>query len=222
MDAPAHGVAGLRWLATRMRRPRRWCRISRGRSGRRGGRRHGRRSRARQHAQIEFPPGRDPVALLEEQALSRVPELVPIRYGRMLASPFAFYRGGALIMAADLAQTPNSGLRAQLCGDTHLSNFGVFGSPERHAGVRHQRLRRDGARPVGVGREAAGGELRDRRTRERLLREGAAGGRARHGALLPRGDAGLRRDAQPRALVLASVGREGVRGVLGAASIPNG
>ena len=83
------------------------------------------------HAQIEFPKGRDPVALLEEQAASRVPELVPIRYGRMLASPFAFYRGGALIMASDLARTPNSGLRVQLCGDAHLSNFGVFGSPER-------------------------------------------------------------------------------------------
>jgi uncharacterized protein (DUF2252 family) len=83
------------------------------------------------HAQIEFPQSRDPVALLEEQAISRVPELVPIRYGRMLTSPFAFYRGGALIMAADLARTPNSGLRAQLCGDAHLSNFGVFGSPER-------------------------------------------------------------------------------------------
>jgi uncharacterized protein (DUF2252 family) len=83
------------------------------------------------HAQIEFPEPRDPVALLEEQAVSRVPELVPIRYGRMLTSPFAFYRGAALIMAADLAQTPASGLRVQLCGDAHLSNFGVFGSPER-------------------------------------------------------------------------------------------
>ena len=84
------------------------------------------------HAEIEFPEPRDPVALLEEQAASRVPELVPIRYGRMLASPFAFYRGGALIMAADLASTPSSGLRVQLCGDAHLSNFGVFGSPERN------------------------------------------------------------------------------------------
>ena len=83
-------------------------------------------------AQIEFPSDRDPVALLEEQAVSRVPELVPIRYGRMLASPFAFYRGGALIMAEDLSRTPVSGLRVQLCGDAHLSNFGVFGSPERN------------------------------------------------------------------------------------------
>ncbi len=82
--------------------------------------------------EIDFPKRRDPVALLEEQAVSRVPELVPIRYGRMLASPFAFYRGGALIMAADLAKTPQSGLRVQLCGDAHLSNFGVFGSPERN------------------------------------------------------------------------------------------
>ena len=75
----------------------------------------------------------DPVSLLEEQAKSRVPELVPIRYGRMLVSPFTFYRGAALIMASDLAATPRSGLRAQICGDAHLSNFGVFASPERQA-----------------------------------------------------------------------------------------
>ena len=74
----------------------------------------------------------DPIELLEEQARTRVAELVPIRYGRMLVSPFAFFRGGALIMAADLANTPDSGLRVQLCGDAHLSNFGVFGSPERN------------------------------------------------------------------------------------------
>ena len=74
----------------------------------------------------------NPVELLERQAASRVPELAPIRYGRMLVSPFSFYRGAALIMAADLAGTPNSGLRAQLCGDAHMSNFGVFASPERH------------------------------------------------------------------------------------------
>lgn len=73
----------------------------------------------------------DPIALLEEQALSRAPELVPIRYGRMLASPFTFFRGSALIMAADLAGTPDSGITVQLCGDAHLSNFGVFGTPER-------------------------------------------------------------------------------------------
>ena len=73
----------------------------------------------------------DPVELLERQAATRVPELVPIRYGRMLVSPFTFYRGGAMIMAHDLVATPRSGLQVQCCGDAHLSNFGVFASPER-------------------------------------------------------------------------------------------
>jgi hypothetical protein len=73
----------------------------------------------------------DPVALLEAQAVTRVPELVPVRYGRMLVSPFTFYRGAAAIMAADLAPSPASGITVQLCGDAHLSNFGVFGTPER-------------------------------------------------------------------------------------------
>ena len=73
----------------------------------------------------------DPIELLAEQATHRVAELVPIRHGRMLASPFAFFRGAALIMAADLAPTPNAGITVQLCGDAHLSNFGVFGTPER-------------------------------------------------------------------------------------------
>jgi uncharacterized protein (DUF2252 family) len=74
----------------------------------------------------------DPIELLEQQAKTRVPELVPIRYGRMLVSPFTFYRGAALIMASDLAATPRSGIHVQLCGDAHLSNFGVFGTPERN------------------------------------------------------------------------------------------
>jgi uncharacterized protein (DUF2252 family) len=93
---------------------------------------------ARQHvprsSHREFAPASDrpdPVTLLEEQAVSRVPALVPIRYGRMLNSPFAFYRGAARIMACDLANTPDSGLHAQLCGDAHLSNFGMFASTDR-------------------------------------------------------------------------------------------
>src|SRR5438045_3421319 len=73
----------------------------------------------------------DPVALLEKQAVGRVTELVPVRYGRMLVSPFTFYRGAALLMAADLGRVPRSGLNVQLCGDAHLSNFGLFASPER-------------------------------------------------------------------------------------------
>jgi uncharacterized protein (DUF2252 family) len=73
----------------------------------------------------------DPIALIEEQATTRVPELVPIRHARMLVSPFTFYRGAALLMASDLAGTPVSGITTQICGDAHLSNFGVFGTPER-------------------------------------------------------------------------------------------
>jgi len=76
------------------------------------------------------PDRRDPVEILEEQAVSRVQDLVPIRYGRMLVSPFTFYRGAAAIMAADLAPTPGSGITVQVCGDAHLSNFGLFGTPE--------------------------------------------------------------------------------------------
>ena len=100
-------------------------RVARGRAARRAAPRS-------EHGRWEAAPDRpDPVALLEEQAATRVPELVPIRYGRMLVSPFTFYRGGAAIMAADLAPTPVSGITVQLCGDAHLSNFGVFGTPER-------------------------------------------------------------------------------------------
>ena len=83
------------------------------------------------HAQFDSGTGRDPVGLLLQQEQSRVPELVPVRHGRMLVSAFTFYRGAALPMAADLATTPTSGLWVQLCGDAHLSNFGAFASPER-------------------------------------------------------------------------------------------
>ena len=84
------------------------------------------------HGEWRAPKTRtDPVSTLAEQAKSRVPELVPVRHQRMLLSPFAFYRGGAAIMAADLASTPDSGIRVQCCGDAHLANFGGFESPER-------------------------------------------------------------------------------------------
>jgi len=97
---------------------------------------HGKAARAavprESHAVFDPPADRpDPVALLEQQAPSRLPELVPVRYGRMLVSPFAFFRGAALPMASDLASTPSSGLIVQACGDAHLSNFGIFASPER-------------------------------------------------------------------------------------------
>ena len=84
------------------------------------------------HAEFDPGPDRpDPVALLAEQAKTRLPELVPVRYGRMMVSPFTYYRGAALPMASDLATTPVSGLAVQACGDAHLSNFGIFGSPDR-------------------------------------------------------------------------------------------
>ncbi|MET0886266.1 MAG: DUF2252 domain-containing protein [Mycetocola sp.] len=91
-----------------------------------------RRSPRSAHADWEPAPDRpDPISLLEEQAATRVPELVPLRHSRMLRSPFAFFRGSALLMAGDLAGTANSGITVQICGDAHLSNFGVFASPER-------------------------------------------------------------------------------------------
>src|SRR6266571_7632498 len=84
------------------------------------------------HAMFDPGPDRpDPLGLLAEQAKARVPELIPVRWGRMMVSPFTFYRGAALPMASDLAATPVSGLAVQACGDAHLSNFGVFGSAER-------------------------------------------------------------------------------------------
>ena len=96
----------------------------------------GKEARARvprdSHAMFDPPSDRqDPIGLLEEQARTRVPELVPVRWGRMMVSPFTYYRGAALPMAADLAATPVSGLAVQACGDAHLSNFGLFGSAER-------------------------------------------------------------------------------------------
>ncbi|GAA2153584.1 DUF2252 domain-containing protein [Kitasatospora kazusensis] len=101
-------------------------RAARGRAGRARAPRSG-------HAEYEPAPDRaDPVDLLERQSAARVQELVPIRYGRMTESPFRFYRGAAAIMAADLAGTPVSGLRAQLCGDAHMLNFRLLGSPERN------------------------------------------------------------------------------------------
>src|SRR5215213_1559499 len=83
------------------------------------------------HADFQPKRSRNPVGLLLSQVENRVADLVPIRHGRMLVSPFSFYRGAALVMAADLKSTPTSGLRTQLCGDAHLSNFGAYASPER-------------------------------------------------------------------------------------------
>jgi uncharacterized protein (DUF2252 family) len=92
------------------------------------------RAEVRRSSHAEWEPAadrRDPVELLEEQGATRIQELLPIRYGRMLVSPFTFFRGAAYVMAADLAETPRTSLQAQLCGDAHLSNFGGFAAPDR-------------------------------------------------------------------------------------------
>jgi uncharacterized protein (DUF2252 family) len=122
LDSPLGPPLGSAWRRARLTAAER---VARGRAARKEAPRssHGRWGPA--------PDRADPVALLEEQARSRVPHLVPIRYGRMLVSPFTFYRGAALIMAADLAASPVTGVTVQLCGDAHLSNFGLFGTPER-------------------------------------------------------------------------------------------
>jgi uncharacterized protein (DUF2252 family) len=98
--------------------------------------RHGKKLREKSprqsHATWQAPANRpDPLSLLEESSKGRLPELIPVRYGRMLQSPFTFYRGAALNMAADLARTPVTGLQVQACGDAHLLNFGMFATPER-------------------------------------------------------------------------------------------
>ena len=141
------------------------------------------------HAVFEPPSTRpDPVDVLERQAKTRVPELVPIRYGRMLVSPFTFYRGAAAIMAHDLAATPRSGLTVQCCGDAHLSNFGVFASPERRLvfDVNDFDETLPGPWEWDVKRLAA--SMIDRGARQRLPRQGAGADRARHGRPVPHGN----------------------------------
>src|SRR5262249_19193804 len=129
-------MAELRAAAPPRRVPRDQLDTGPGRVGPAAGAAQGQAARtaAPRFSHAAFHPGADrpdPVALLEEQAKTRVPELVPVRWGRMLVSPFTYYRGAALPMASDLARTPVSGLAVQACGDAHLSNFGIFGSPER-------------------------------------------------------------------------------------------
>ena len=130
----------------------------------------------------------DPLDLLEEQAANRVAELVPIRHGRMLVSPLTYFRGAALPMASDLALTPDSGVKVQLCGDAHMSNFGMFGSPERHLffDVNDFDETAPGPWEWDVKRLAASIEIAGREN-EFSDKERKAD-RARRGALLPRDD----------------------------------
>ena len=143
----------------------------------------------------------DPVELLEEQGASRVAELVPIRYGRMLVSPFTFYRGGAYLMAADLAAAPRTGLEVQLCGDAHLSNFGAFAAPDRRLvfSVNDFDETLPGPFEWDVKRLVASFEVagRDRGFEGRP----AQGDQHDRDGVLPGGHARIRRDDQLRALV---------------------
>ena len=127
-DEPRNGARaepGRTALASRHRHLTVEERVARGKAAR------ARSPRSAQALRVTADAQRDPVAILAAQGEGRISSLVPIRHGRMLASPFAFFRGGAAIMAADLAATPTTGIHVQLCGDAHLANFGTFGSPER-------------------------------------------------------------------------------------------
>ena len=118
------------------------------------------------------------MALLLSQAKTRVPDLVPIRHGRMLVSPFTFYSGAALIMAADLESTPASGLQTQLCGDAHLSNFGAYASPERRLVFDINDFDETLPGPFEWDVKRLGGELRGGRPRQRLQQEAIPQGNA--------------------------------------------
>ena len=146
----------------------------------------------------------DPVALLEEQDTTREPDLVPVRHGRMMVSPFTFYRGAAKIMAADLRDTPVAGLETQLCGDAHLSNFGVFASPERRLlfDVNDFDETLPGPFEWDVKRMAA--SFDDRGPQQWVLPGGRARGDAGVGDGLPGGDGLLRADGHDGHLVRPS------------------
>ena len=156
------------------------------------------------HADYRPAPQRtDPVAILEEQAKTRLPALVPIRYARMLASPFAFLRGSAAVMAADLAHTPVTGLRVQACGDMHVANFGFFASAERNLvfGINDFDETLPGAWEWDLKRLAASAVVA---ARFMGARQGPVRGRSpRRGQELPQAHARIRRDGEPGCLVLA-------------------
>ena len=127
------------------------------------------------HAEWAPSPDRaDPGALLAAQETTRVPDLIPMRHERMLASPFTFYRGAAVIMAADLATSANTGLRVQACGDAHLSNFGGFSAPDRALLFDINDFDETIRRSLRMGRETSGGELRDRGSLARVHEQGDA------------------------------------------------
>ncbi len=133
----------------------------------------------------------------------RIPELVPLRWKRMLASPFGFLRGAAVVMAHDLAATPVTGVMVQVCGDAHAANFGVFATPERRLVFDVTDFDETLPRPVGVGREAARDERGGRRSGRGDRGVGVPGGRGGRDPRLPEGDGRVRRHDRARGLVRA-------------------
>ena len=147
------------------------------------------------HAAFEAAPGRDPVAIILAQEADRLQELLPLRHGRMASSSFAFYRGAPAVMAFDLSTTPTSQITVQASGDAHLSNFGLFASPERTLVFDSNDFDETLPGPVGMGRQAAGGECRHRVACQRLqlrLRPGVGHG---HGRRISGADGALFGDA---------------------------
>jgi Uncharacterized protein conserved in bacteria (DUF2252) len=163
------------------------------------------RAQAPLQAHAEFQPQevRDPVALLLSQAETRVPDLVPIRHGRMLVSPFTFYRGAALVMAADLRETPTSGLQSQLCGDAHLSNFGAYASPERRLVFDINDFDETLPGPFEWDVKATGRKPHRRRSGQRVQQEAVSQDHPGCCGELPHGNASLCRAIDPRRLVCA-------------------
>ena len=151
------------------------------------------------HAEWKPRPDRpDPVSILEKQNATRIPKLVPVRYARMLVSPFTFLRGSAAVMADDLSGTPVSGLPVAACGDMHVSNFGVYASAERNLIFAINDFDETPSRPVGMGPQAPCRQ-RGRGSALHGRRPGAGrGGGARMRAVLPQAHAALRRDGLPR------------------------
>jgi Uncharacterized protein conserved in bacteria (DUF2252) len=154
------------------------------------------------------PAGRpSPLPLLEETDRHRLPELVPIRAARMRASPFAFLRGAPAVMARDLATTPVTGITVQACGDAHLRNFGLFATPERNLSFGLNDFDETLPAPWGVGRQAAGHQLRGGRADGRVRPGAGPSGGPGRGRCLPRAAGPVRRDAAAGGVVLA--GRRG-------------
>jgi hypothetical protein len=156
------------------------------------------------HAVWKVPRNRpDPISLLEKSSRGRIPHLVPIRYGRMMRSPFTFYRGAALNMAQDLASTPVTGLHVQACGDCHLLNFGFFATPERREIFDINDLDETLPAPWEWDVKRVGRQLRSRRSQQRFQRTVRAGHRRVLRSIVSTTHGGIQLDASSGRVVCA-------------------